>query len=299
MMKNYLLILFSLTAFLSFSQTTYNGNGNTGFGGVIGPGSITINDDGTTITLEVTRGSGEFNDALVIYLDTSTGGRTSIDADVNDQGDDLRRAISSAGDNASVLSFPAGFEPDYAMAIDTNFGGLWSIPETGMIGDNGLVYQTSLNSTLTAASDMTFTLDVDWTELGLTSIDSFKFIGIYLNAGNGYTSDEAFGSSIAGGNVAGNDLTFTSNFEYSNTLSVSQFDTKNNIKVANNILFINNYIGDLNISVVDITGKKIKTLTAYSDSNTLKMPLGLPKNQLYVMHIEGSNFNKTMKIVIR
>lgn len=299
MIKNYVAILFSLTVCLTFAQTTYNGNGNSGFGGVIGPGSMTIDDDGTTITLEVTRGPGEFFDALVLYIDSTPGGKSTIDADINDQNDPLRRAISSAGDNASVLTFPANFEADYALAVDTNFGGLWAIPSVGAVNNGELPFITSLESTLTLSSDASFTLEVDWSELGLTSLDSFKFIGIYLNANNGFTSDEAFGSDIVGGNVGGSDLTFMSNYEYSNTLSVSDFDNNQNIKIANNTLIFNNYVGNANISITDITGKKIRNFSSAIDVNNYKVPLGLPKNQIYIMHVEGFNFKKTMKLIIR
>ena len=298
-MKNYFSILFSLAICLSFAQTTYNGNGNTGFGGVIGPGSMTIDDDGTTITFEVTRGPGEFFDALVIYLDTSTGGRTSIDADLNDQGDPLRRAISSAGDNASVLSFPAGFEPDYAMAVETGFGGLWSIPASGVIGDNDLPFVTSLESSLTLSSDATFTLEVDWTELGLTSLDGFRFIGIYLNATNGFTSDEAFGSDVGGGNIGGSDFAFTSSFEYGNTLSIEEFNSEVTAGIVNNSLIVNNYIGDLNVNVFDVLGKAIKSINTVSDSKSFSTLLDLSKNQLYFIRVEGVNFNKTLKVILR
>lgn len=299
MKKKYLTLLFSLTIFLGFSQTTYNGNGNIGFGGVIGPGSITIDDDGTTITLEVTRGPAEFFDALVIYIDSTPGGRSVIDGDVNDQNDPLRRAISSAGSDASTLTFPANFEADYALAIDTNFGGLWAIPPFGTVNDGELQFVTSLESTLTSSSDTSFTLEVDWNELGLTNIGSFKFIGIYLNANNGFTSDEAFGSDIIGGNVGSNDLIFLSNFAYSNTLSDSQFESIKNITVANNSLFVNDYAGELNISITDITGKNIRTILERSEGNTSVIPLNLTKNQMYILHVEGSNFNKTFKVIMR
>ncbi|MEY8847272.1 T9SS type A sorting domain-containing protein [Psychroserpens sp. XS_ASV72] len=298
MMKNYFIILFCFLTSIGFAQSMYSGNGNSGFGGVIGTGSLSIDDDGTTITFQVTKGSAGFFDAMVIYLDTAPGGRAAIDSDVNDQQDPLRRAISSAGDNASVLTFPTGFEPDYAMAIDVNFGGLWSIPASGPVGNDELPYQTALNSTLSDANDASFTFDVDWSELGLTSSDGFKFVAIYLNANNGFTSDESFGSDIAGGNVGGNDLMFMSFFEYGDTLSNAEFDTNNSIKVADNTLLINNYTGNLNINVYDITGKTIKTVSTASQSDNFKLPLGLSSNQIYMVAVEGSNFKKTLKVIV-
>ncbi|WP_456441134.1 hypothetical protein [Psychroserpens sp.] len=298
-MKNYFTILFSLAVCLSFSQTTYNGNGNTGFGGVIGPGSMTINNDGTTLTFEVTRGPGEFFDALVFYIDSTTGGRLTIDGDVNDQNDPLRRAISSAGDNASVLTFPAGFEVDYALAIDSNFGGLWAIPPFGTVGNGELQYVASLESTLTMSSDASFTFEVDWAELALAPTGDFKFIGIYLNSNNGFTSDEAFGSDIAGGNIGGSNFTFTSYFEYANTLSIEDFESKANAKIVNNTLIINNYIGDLNVNIFDVLGRNINTIKTRSESNSFNTPLNLSDNQLYFIRIEGVSFTKTIKMILR
>lgn len=297
MIKNYATLLCSLLVCVCFSQTTFNGNGNTGFGGVIGPSTMVVNDNGTTLTFTITRGPGEFFDALVIYLDTTTGGRISIDVDVNDQADPLRRAISSAGFDDSVLSFPPGFEPDFAFGIDTSFGGLWSIPATGIVGDGDLPFLTALNSTLVAASDTSFTFDVDWSELGLTNTDSFDFIGIYLNPNNGFTSDEAYGSDVIGGNIGGNDYTFTSFFTYSNTLSSSELNAEREIKLVNNQLIVSNYQGDLNVKVIDINGRLINQITTFSTSNDFSIPIQLPKNQILIVSVTGENFNKTLKVV--
>ena len=283
----------------AFAQTSYNGNGNSGFGGVIGPGSMTIDDDGTTITFEITRGPAEFFDAMVLYIDSTPGGRSAIDGDINDQNDPLRRAISSAGDNASVLTFPAGFEADYAMAVDTNFGGLWSIPATGTVGNDELPFVAPLESTLTMSSDLVFTLEVDWAELGLTSTGGFKFIGIYLNANNGFTSDEAFGSDISGGNIGGNDFTFLSNFEYGNTLSIEDFNTETNLKVINNTLSVTNYLGSLNVNIYDVLGKRVNSIQAFSNENDFNIPLDLQKNQLYFIRVDGQNFSETIKVILQ
>src|SRR5205807_6405782 len=113
---------------LSVQGATYSGNGNSGFGGPIGLGSLTLTDDGTTVSGTVNKGPNGFNDVLVIYIDSQAGGfsDTSGFADGNDG---LRKAISGfdGGGNRSLLTFTGGFSPDYAIALgpaSDNFGGL-------------------------------------------------------------------------------------------------------------------------------------------------------------------------------
>src|SRR6266536_3137614 len=55
---------------LTAQATTYPGNGNTGFGGPIGLGSLTLTDDGTTVSGTLNKGPNGFNDVLVIYMDS-------------------------------------------------------------------------------------------------------------------------------------------------------------------------------------------------------------------------------------
>src|SRR3989475_12654611 len=91
---------------LSFSAVaaTYPGNGNSGFGGAIGLGSLTLTDNGTTVFGTVNKGPGPFNDALVIYLDSVGGGFTDTSG-FSDAGDGLRKAISGfdGGANRSLM----------------------------------------------------------------------------------------------------------------------------------------------------------------------------------------------------
>jgi len=56
------------------SAAVYPGNGQTGFGGPVGGGSLEITDTPTSITFTLTRGPGDLNDGLAIYLDTLAGG---------------------------------------------------------------------------------------------------------------------------------------------------------------------------------------------------------------------------------
>src|SRR3989442_6521255 len=78
---------------LSFSAlaATYSGNGNSGFGGPIGLGSLTLTDDGTTVSCTVNKGPNGFNDVLVLYIDSIPGGFTDTSG-FADGGDGPRQA---------------------------------------------------------------------------------------------------------------------------------------------------------------------------------------------------------------
>jgi len=214
--------------FLSWSiaaQTTFQGNGNTGFGDAIGTGSIVVSESGAsgasgTVTFTVNTGTGSFNDYMVIYFDTGVTGRNAIDGTVDDQGDDGRRAISSAGSNASVINFPPGFQASHAIAVNSGFGGLWSIPSNGTVGNNGLPFQTAVGNA-TSAPNSTFDLTFTWADLGLTgsSIETLDFVVTYLNAGNGFLSNEGYGGGFRSSNYGSDDLTLTQYFRYQNALS--------------------------------------------------------------------------------
>ena len=116
---------------LVMGQVTYNGNGNTGFGDVMGNGNFSISDDGTEVTITFTKGPSDFNDALVIYIDSESGGFDNTSG-FTDTGDELRQAISGYdGTDRSTVNFSAGFEADHVIAAKptspSNFGGLFSL----------------------------------------------------------------------------------------------------------------------------------------------------------------------------
>src|SRR5260370_3933438 len=126
-------LLISLS--LSINAAAYSGNGNSGFGGPIGLGSLTLTDDGTTVSGTVNKGPNGFNDVLVLYIN-SVGGGFSDTSGFADGADGLRRSISGfdGGGNRSLLTMPAGFLPDYAIALgpsSDNFGGLWQFAQGG------------------------------------------------------------------------------------------------------------------------------------------------------------------------
>lgn len=183
------------------AQAVYPGNGNTGFGGVLGTGLFSINDNGTTITLNFTQGGGGFNDAVVIYIDSDGSVNIPSTALLTDQGDDLRRAISGYnGSSNSTINFPVGFAPDYAIAFSTviGFGGLWQLTP---FGSHGFLTSVNLTPTSNPAAGV-FTIDFDWTDIGLTGdpYDGFTFVGTYLNPVNAFRANEFIGVTDVGGN---------------------------------------------------------------------------------------------------
>jgi len=197
-------------------DTVYSGNGNTGFGDVVGNSGLTFDDDGTTITGTFTKGSGDFNNDMVIYIDSKPGGFSSTAnfEDSNDA-DALRRAIAGygnfSGSNRSVVNFPTGFEADYALAFNTAFGGLWELVENADFPFIDAVGNP------TSATQSGFTFSFDWAEIGTVSSNNFRFVVTYLNAVDDagvFRSDEAIGDGIPSGNPGGSDVTFTSAREY-------------------------------------------------------------------------------------
>jgi len=188
-------------ALLSFSAVaaTYSGNGNSGFGGPIGLGSLTLTDNGTTVSGQVNKGPNGFNDTLVIYIDSVAGGfaDTSGFADANDG---LRKSISGfdGGANRSLMTF-SGMLPDYAIALgpaNENFGGLWQLVNGG---NNSLPFINSVNLNPTGNNNSpTYTFSFNVSDIGLSpnSGSTFLLLGTYIS-NSGFRSDEA---------VAGNDV---------------------------------------------------------------------------------------------
>lgn len=201
-----------------------DGNKNGGFGGTIGTSKLLFYHDDNFLYGEFIQGSGTFGDtdALVLYFNTGAEGRTVIDGAVNDQGDALRRAISSTGiasetpNYGSVIRFPAGFEASFGIAIDRSFGGMWSIPATGAVGNNELPFVSSVNSTLTTASQQFATFRVSKANLSFDEEDAFAFdiVATYLNKNNGFTSNEGYTLGFGSDNPGAADVNLRSFWSY-------------------------------------------------------------------------------------
>ncbi len=191
MKKIYFLFAFFITT-LANSQTNFAGNGNVGFGGTVGKGSITVSDNGSTVTFVLNRGTDNFTNALVIYIDSKTGGFSTTSA-FSDQADPLRKAISGLdGTNRSTLVFET-FTPDFAIAFDKGFGGLWALQN----GPTEHTYITSTNLVPNTNSETsaTYTVTANKVDLGITGSVTFKFLATYIS-NTGYRSNEAVGDAM-------------------------------------------------------------------------------------------------------
>src|SRR5437868_8884785 len=75
------------------SAATYSGNGDSGFSGAIGAATLSLSDKDGAITGSLKKGNGSFNDVLVLYIDSVSGGFSDT-SDFGDGADGLRKAIS-------------------------------------------------------------------------------------------------------------------------------------------------------------------------------------------------------------
>lgn len=211
MKKNYFLwllcILFGSTL---TAQVSYSGNGNSGFDGSLGGSVLAISDDGTTLTFDFTTGGNPGGNVIVIYIDSKSGGFTDAES-FTDSSDGGRKAVSTVdGSNNPVVTFPAGFGADYAIAI----GGSWAAGFELTTGTHNLLSSVDYNS-----GDP----QVSFSDLGITATDKFDYVAI-LNSQTTYLSNEVIGdtSSIVddgGGTNPGfsGSITFSDSRSYPNT----------------------------------------------------------------------------------
>ncbi len=198
----------------TLSTSMYSGNGQSGFGGPFGNSTMDISDNGTTVSITINPAGDLTTNFIVFYIDNRTSGRAVIDGtDGNDAG---RRAISNA--NSGNITFPTGFEASFGISIDANFGGLFSIPATGSAITNGSL--SFVDGVGSSDGANTFTISFDWSEIGLTSADSFDFVATYGNPNDGsvnmFSSNEGYGGGIenGGSNNALGAMAFTSSLTY-------------------------------------------------------------------------------------
>ena len=211
----------------SEGASIFPGNGATGFGGPVGTGSLSISDSLSGMTITFNRGAGAFNDDLVLFLDTQSGGfnDTSMFSDNADGG---RTAISgfstgASGISRTLASFPSGFGADYALSIENGFIGVFGLASGGAGSLNFLFGQGQSGNSL----DSTYSINLstaEMSQLGLTagSGQTFHFVGSLITTG-AYRSNETIGASIttpgdASGNAGlNNPQVFSSSLAYTLT----------------------------------------------------------------------------------
>jgi hypothetical protein len=181
----------------------YAGNGNTSFGGAVGNGSLQIvNDNLGALNFTYTRGSSDFNNAIVIYLNSVSGGAASTSG-FTDTADGLRRAISGFDtvNGRSTLNFSASFGADYAIALNSSFAGLWSLSNPANFA---FVASASLLPTPASQTAASYTFSISATDIGLAvnSGESFTFFTTYISESS-YRSVETFGATYSGSPAAG------------------------------------------------------------------------------------------------
>ena len=217
-----MLLLAGLWAVPAQGQVNFQGNQNDGFGGPVGESEIDWDDDGETITVnfDFDDESGDFNDMMVIYILTGQEGRSVIDGDVDDTGDDFRRAVSNAG--SGDLTFPEGFEASHAIAIrsgtENDASPLFSISAESSIGVFDLDFNTHVGNP-TSTDQGSFEFEIDYDAIGLDEAEEIGFVVTYGNPNDGeddnmFSSDEGYGAGLPDGNPGTDPITFTSYFQY-------------------------------------------------------------------------------------
>lgn len=294
MKKNYLLTILSiLFCFAIQAQVSYSGNGNTGFGGDLGSNTLSLSDDGTTITFDFASTIGGNN--IVIYIDSKTGGFPDTTT-FTDDADGGRSATSTInGGNDPEVTFPTGFTADYAVVVGNSFAILFEL-STGSHTVTGLTY-TSGDTSVTFA------------QLGMASTDKFDFVAI-LNSDTSFLSDEVIGDSSVSGNpgFAGS-ITFTGDRSYPNTWTGTT-DTDwstatnwtNGIPDSNDNIFIpsglTNYPSassavTINKGIVQSGASLIADNAGFTGTITYERTLGSTNWYLMSSPVSGVTFNDT------
>ena len=176
----------------SSAQTVYTGNGGTGFGGPIGTSTLTVTENGNNIDFSLTTGVPFSGNALVLYLDTTTGGfgDTSLLTDTSDGGRTAISGFNSGNPSRTVATFPATFAADRAITVEPgNFSGMFDLSTPSNFG---FVSSGGLSGSGTGP----FTFSFSKADLGLTDpIDSFDFVGTLIST-SAYRSNETIGTSV-------------------------------------------------------------------------------------------------------
>jgi len=173
-----------------------NGNGNTGFGGVIGPGSLDIETlaDGTVnMTLNH---PGDHFDFTAMYIDSLAGGISNTSS-LSDTADGGRAGLSGLGfgGETSDLGFGSDFAADFGVTWEAAFSGIFDL--TSDTTNFGFVASAGTDASRDA-TDAAWNISFNMSDIGLSAGDSFKVVASYLNSGNAFRSGEFIGADDIG-----------------------------------------------------------------------------------------------------
>ena len=189
--------LMLLLGAMTLPAAVYNGNQvvSPGFDGIVGNGSVTFTDNGTTIAGKFTRGGADtdvFNWSLVIFIDSVSGQGFGSNASISDKSSYAQRSISGvnyAGTQKSTVVFASGFAADYALVLNAYrpISALYKINN-----DSSLLLVRTLPDYSANPSARDYSFNMDWSEIGVTgSGGSFKFESTYITT-DGSRSLESF-----------------------------------------------------------------------------------------------------------
>lgn len=287
-MKSTILIIAILCfAMTSYCQTGFAGNTRSGYGGTVGQGTLVLHDLNDSIHIKLIRGVGTLNDAVVIYLNTQSGGYNTT-VNFTDQDDGLRKAISGLdGTDRATLTMPETFMADFAVAFDQGFGGLWELQE-----NKEHTYITSANLTPTnnpSASE--YNLVVARKDIGLTSpSNGLQFLVTYVSE-SGFRSNEFIGDAGPENNPQNTTYAATSVLSFGGPLPLSFVDIA--AQVLNNRVKINWKIvdegnGGTYLIERSINGRDFESLGSFNSNKKITYSFEDPNP------INGNNFYRIL-----
>jgi len=206
-----IIALFLMTSIVHAAP--YNGNNMNGFGGAVGFGVLEINNNGDNLSLSLTKGAGDLNEWLVVYIDSVSGGITTTGNLIPDFSDDDRSAVTGAGSGA--LIFGSSFGADYAISFSALGGG--RLFGFGLEGVSQLITNLGGNGN---PSDPIFNFSTQLSDINIAAGDVFSFVGTYLNSPSGFRSNEGFSFPPVIDNPGFNDIPINSYFTHQSTVPV-------------------------------------------------------------------------------
>lgn len=212
-MKKRFLLLLAVTGVLSFgllasaNATTYPGNGNAGFNGGVGTGSLTLTNNANgdfvfSFTLGSFRTDLQGND-IAVYIDNGKGGGIGTDtAGLTDTNDGGRQAVSEySGTQRSTTNFAGLLNPQFGLDLSTSNASVYGLVNGGTfsfnggqtvggVSNGGVTYAVTVGDGTNTST--VFTMTVPAVDLGLTAntTAALKLFAIQVSE-TGYSSNEA------------------------------------------------------------------------------------------------------------